>query len=183
MRRQALITLLLLPALALGGCGGEAPKKTAADDNAKMREYAKCMRANGVDMPDPSTDGRVEIKVTGGKTGEDKMKAAEGKCRRLMPNGGKPPKADAKQMAKMRAMSKCMRENGVPDFPDPGPDGGIMLKGRADGGKGGLDPQGSTFKKAEKICQKDGPQGPRLEVRDEGPGRTGGNDSSGEGEK
>ncbi|MFI0350435.1 hypothetical protein [Actinomadura sp. 9N407] len=181
MRRQALITLLLLPALALGGCGGEAPKK-AADDNAKMREYAKCMRANGVDMPDPSGDGRVEIRVTGGKSGEDKAKAAEGKCRHLMPNGGKPPKADPKLAAKMRAMSKCMRENGVPNFPDPGPDGGIHIKGRTSSGSG-IDPQSSTFKKAEKICQKDGPTGPRLEDKNEGPGSTRGNSTSGEGEK
>ncbi|MEW2357632.1 hypothetical protein [Spirillospora sp. NPDC029432] len=177
MRRHALIALLLLPALALGACGGggsggEGTKK-AADDGARMREYAKCMRANGVDMPDPSADGRVEVKVTGGKPGEDRLKAAEEKCRKLMPNGGKLPKPDAKRMAEARAMSKCMRENGVPDFPDPDPEtGGIQIKGRKGGG--GLDPGSATFRKADKICNKNG--GGRLESRHDdgdGPGLSG----------
>ncbi|MFB4314796.1 hypothetical protein [Actinomadura sp. 21ATH] len=178
MRRHALVALLLLPMLALGACGGGGSggdgTEKAAGDGEKMREYAKCMRANGADMPDPSADGRVEVKVSGGKAGEEKMKAAERKCRRLMPNGGEPRRPDAKQLAEMRAMSKCMRENGVPDFPDPDPEtGGIQIRGRKGGG--GIDPQSTAFKKADKICNKNG--GGRLDSkRDDGggPGLSGG---------
>jgi hypothetical protein len=56
-RRGALIALFLVPALALGGCGrgGDGTRQAATkSDNDKLREYAKCMRANGIDMPDPS---------------------------------------------------------------------------------------------------------------------------------
>jgi hypothetical protein len=172
MRRHALMALLLAPALALGACGdGDGTVRQAAkSDGDKLREYAKCMRANGVDMPDPS-DGKVEIRASGGRAGEDKMKAAEAKCRHLMPNGGKPPKADPEQMAKMREESKCMRENGVPGFPDPDPTtGGIQIKGE----KGGpLDPDSAAFKRAQKKCMSGGRKLDSNTGPDDGPGLSG----------
>jgi hypothetical protein len=109
--------------------------------------------------------------VRGGKPGEEKLKAAESKCRRLMPNGGKPPKPNPEQLAKMRNESKCMRENGVPAFPDPDPEtGGIQIKGE----KGGaLDPDSPAFKKAQKKCMAGGGKLSTKTGADDGPGLTG----------
>ncbi len=162
-RSVLLAAPLLVLALAMGACGGDSTGEeqagggnaTGTSDHEKQLAFAKCMRANGVDMPDPSADGKVEVRVSGGKPGEDKMKAAEAKCRHLMPNGGKPPKAKPEDLAKMREVAKCMRRNGVPAFPDPDPKtGGIQIQGGRGGG--GVDPQSSTFKKADKICNKGG---------------------------
>ncbi|WP_141576310.1 hypothetical protein [Actinomadura sp. WMMA1423] len=176
MRRQTLAVLALAPALALGtlGCGvldkDAKPAGTAkkAGDLEKMRKFAQCMRDNGVDMKDPSDDGRVEIHSSAqpGKDGpggpgkaprlNGKVEAAQKKCAHLMPNGGKPPKASPEDLAKMRAFAKCMRDNGITEFPDPEPDGGVKIQA---GGGTGLDPQSQTFKKAQKACSKYSPNG------------------------
>jgi hypothetical protein len=49
-----------------------------------------------------------------------------------------------------------MRDNGVPNFPDPDPNGGIQI----DGNKPGLDPNGTAFKAAQQACQKYQPTPP-----------------------
>ncbi|WP_242910209.1 hypothetical protein [Actinomadura terrae] len=170
MRRRTFAALALVPVLALGaqacggGDGGTGGKSTAkaVSDQERMRKYAQCMRDHGVEMDDPSGDGKLTMKMSAppgqGKDrsdgGSGPMDEAQRACRSLMPNGGKPPKPKPEEIAKQRAFSKCMRDNGVPRFPDPAPDGGILLKA----GKGtGLDPQSQTFKNAEKACRKYAP--------------------------
>ncbi|WP_202125550.1 hypothetical protein [Actinomadura physcomitrii] len=174
MKRNKLAMLALLPALALGlqGCGGKDGGGTGAasqkaSDEAKMRKFAQCMRDNGVDMEDPK-DGRVSIKVSakpsggGPGTTDSTVQAAQKKCAHLMPNGGKPSKPSAADLAKLRAFSKCMRDHGITAFPDPKPDGGMLLQA----GKGtGIDPQSQTFKAAEKACQKYQPGGGKGDTR------------------
>lgn len=70
--------------------GGE-PGKADPEQVEKLREYAKCMRANGVPgFPDPTGGG---LQIDGGKLGVDPQgatfKAAEEKCKNLLP--GRPP--------------------------------------------------------------------------------------------
>ena len=52
------------------------------------------------------------------------------------------------------AYAKCMRANGVPDFPDPDTDGRFMF----DEG-GSVNPESTAFKDADKKCQAYAPQG------------------------
>src|SRR5256885_9455313 len=47
--------------------------------------------------------------------------------------------------------SQCMRENGVKNFPDPQPDGGLLIKA---GPGTGIDPQSPAFKAAQEACKK-----------------------------
>ncbi|MFI0487312.1 hypothetical protein [Actinomadura sp. 9N215] len=172
MRRRTFAALALLPALTLGlpGCGGEGggagsgATAKAASDQQKMRDYAQCMRDNGVAMDDPTADGKITMRHSeppgkgkgGGPEGNDKMGAAQNKCRHLMPNGGKPEKPKPEEIAKMRAFSQCMRDNGIGEFPDPKPDGSMLLKAGKDTG---LDPESPKFKSAQKACAKFQPDG------------------------
>jgi len=142
-----------------------------ADDGdmaEKMRKFASCMREHGVDMPDPEVDdkGRVKVQIGGGGTtgggnppDKEKVEAAQRECQQYLPNGGEPPKMDAADVEKMRQFAKCMRENGIPDFPDPQPDGGM----RIEFGQGtGIDPNSQTFKDAQAKCEQymPAPRGP-----------------------
>ncbi|MFI7117195.1 hypothetical protein [Amycolatopsis sp. NPDC049868] len=147
MRKRPMAVLIAGAVFALvAGCGGggdggdkvasisSPPAAGAGDgkqadnvsDEDKMRNFAKCMREHGVDMPDPKTDGdgHGSISIEAGEAGRDesKMKAASDACRKLLPNGGeiKPPTPE--ELDKMRKEAKCMREHGV-DFPDPDPSG------------------------------------------------------------
>ncbi|WP_206785213.1 hypothetical protein [Amycolatopsis sp. MtRt-6] len=157
-------------ALLLGGCGAKpddgskvasisTPPKTggpAAADNSgksdedKMREFAKCMREHGVDMPDPKPagDGKGMIAVgpgEGGDTDRSKAEAAHNACKTLLPNGGEMKPPSAEELDKMRRQAKCMREHGV-DMPDPDPTG----KGAMRIGAPGDDPK--KFEEAAKAC-------------------------------
>nr|WP_221375412.1 hypothetical protein [Actinoplanes polyasparticus] len=132
--RRILVPLTVL-SLALAGCslpGRDAapvPSASPADEKSQLRAYAKCMRANGVDMPDPNGDGALGVPaMKAGSPELKKMDAAIEKCRDLIPGGagGEPQKVSAEDLERARALSKCMRENGMPDFPDPDPETGAV---------------------------------------------------------
>jgi hypothetical protein len=169
MRRQTFAVLAVAPILALGltacGTGKDPAAKAAASkssDLEAMRKFAQCMRQNGVDVPDPTGDGgRVNMRMSAkpGVDGTAKMKAAEAKCRHFQPNGGKPVKLNPKDLAKMRAMAKCMREHGV-DMPDPDENGRVTItRKKGEPAKGGADtnPDSPTFKAADKACRQYAP--------------------------
>jgi hypothetical protein len=74
--------------------------------------------------------------------------------------GSRPVNVDPAKLAKF---SQCMRAHGVPDFPDPGTNGGIVIHGdtggatgpagsSASGPPGDLNPNSPAFQKAQKAC-------------------------------
>ena len=168
MRKHRIIGLALGGALLLAGCGAKGddaskvasittPSSTgnAAADNSsgktdedKMRDFAKCMREHGVDMPDPKPgpDGKgMSIAIGGDGADQGKMEAAQNACKKLMPNGGEMKPPTAEELDKMRQQAKCMREHGI-DMPDPDPTG----KGATRMGGPGDDP--AKFEAAAKAC-------------------------------
>ncbi|GAA3192632.1 hypothetical protein [Nonomuraea roseoviolacea] len=68
---------------AVGKLNGKMDPK-ARDQALK---FAQCMREHGIDMKDPSTDGRIEISVRPG-TPEEKVEAAHKACKEFEPGGG-----------------------------------------------------------------------------------------------
>ncbi|GAA2112105.1 hypothetical protein [Actinomadura alba] len=175
MRRRKLALPAMIPMLVLGlsACGANgltgnaAPQSKKTDEITAMRNFAKCMRDNGVNMADPVQDGNggIRIEAKGGKgEGPEKHEAAEAKCRHLQPNGGEPPKLSAEQLAQAREHSKCMREHGI-NMPDPDEQGRVMVKRTAEPGSGGKserlgdDPDSQKFKDANKACRHLRPKG------------------------
>jgi len=168
--KHARTALAVIPLLALGlsACGtGIGPNASAtstakaASDHDKMIKFAQCMRANGVDMPDPEPGGGIKMTQKGGPGHEGEQKkfqAAQEKCRSLMPNGGRPPKLSPADVAKMREFATCMRAHGV-NMEDPGDDGLIRVKETAGPGKH-VDAQ-----VAQKACQKLMPE-PKLGAKE-----------------
>jgi hypothetical protein len=119
-------------------------------------KFAACMRKNGVpNFPDPNSSGTVSLGPGSGiNPSSPKFQAAQGACRKLLPNGGQPTPAQlAKMQAGALAFSKCMRAHGVTNFPDPTVGaGGIGIKIQA-GSKSGLNPNNPTFRAAQQACQ------------------------------
>ncbi|MEV4515104.1 hypothetical protein AB0K00_39860 [Dactylosporangium sp. NPDC049525] len=141
-------------ASASAGTGESRPDPVKDQEN--FLKYAQCMREHGVDMPDPQMDGGGIAMMIPEGTDKAKVDAANGECKQFLPNGGQPMKADPEMQEKMRQFAQCMRENGLPDFPDPSEDGGIRIDGNATG----VDPQSEAFKKAEAACKEFQPRGP-----------------------
>ena len=83
----AAVAALALGLVACGGSGGGAGADPAADKqkvhNAEVK-FAHCMRDEGVDFPDPSSDGRTSIRVGPG-TGIDpqEFEAAQKACEKF----------------------------------------------------------------------------------------------------
>jgi hypothetical protein len=104
-------------------------------DEDRNREFAKCMREHGVDVPDPEPgQGGITIK----ERDLEKVRPAQDACQHLLPNGGVPEKMDPEELDKARQQAKCLREHGIdvtePDPNNPGirpPDGVDQDKMRA----------------------------------------------------
>jgi len=165
MRTHFLIAAALT--LAVAGCGAEPSSNggSAADRETKMQDaalkYARCMRENGVDMPDPKMEGGG-IRMTSPKgVSPSKMGAADKACRKIL-EAVKPPEMSEAEQKEFRtaalANARCMREHGI-DFPDPtfGKNGEASVRiGRGSG----IDPESAKFKAAQKACESTMPKPP-----------------------
>jgi len=139
MPSSALRTPAVLAVVALIGAGcSQAPAgagDTAAANHEKAVKFAKCMRDNGVTgFPDPDASGTFTIDgvVNGSSLDPDSAawKKALGACKGLQPAGFTGGKRTAQQQAQVLKFAQCMRDNGVKDFPDPGPDDPIIDSNR-----------------------------------------------------
>ena len=81
------------------------------------------MRANGVtNFPDPQAGGGFAFHPSAGVVSSPGFREAQTKCAKFMPAGGPlspGPPPSAQTMALLRRIAVCMREHGVPQFPDP----------------------------------------------------------------
>jgi hypothetical protein len=176
MRPSGAIAVMLMLMVTLAGCaarnGGDGVatanngKPTATpssqpptnNEDAALK-YAQCMRQHGMSwFPDPKPDGRMTVEVPKGQD-KSKVDAAMEACKKYLPNGGNPEKMDPEALERARQMSKCMRDHGVPNFPDPNANGEIQL----DGSKLGMGPGDPKFDAAERACAQYAPNGARTE--------------------
>ena len=140
MSRRMLRPLAALALVALIGAGCSKTSAAGAGDNAaanhdKALKFAACMRDNGVKgFPDPDASGTFTIDgvVNGSSLDPDSAawKKALGACKDLQPAGFTGSKRTAQQQTQVLKFAQCMRDNGVKDFPDPGPDDPIIDSNR-----------------------------------------------------
>lgn len=119
-----------------------------------QRQWVKCLREQGFDLPDPDAKGRVDLRAPGApKKTDPKWSAAQNACAKYnlpVPEGVEDkPVLTAEEIAHKRAFAKCMRENGVADFPDPLPDG--QMPGRSN--QPVSEQQATAELRASQICQ------------------------------
>ena len=94
-----------------GGAQAHASKSASVDYAA----FEKCLREQGVDTEALRTGSGDMATI------EEASKA----CRQHLPDGGELPKLAPQEVEQLRAYAACMRRNGIPDFPDPAPDGAV----------------------------------------------------------
>lgn len=151
-------------ASANGGKGHSASPSASPsrrDTQEAMLKFAQCMREHGINMADPqvqssgSSSGPGSVRVLAAPGSDPaKAKAAQDACKQYMPNGGEAPKPDAQALEQLRKLAKCMREHGLPNFPDPDPNGGLMLNKDS-----GITPDDPKFKAAQEACKQFQPSG------------------------
>jgi hypothetical protein len=129
--RRPLVALATIAIAALiSACGSSAPASTGADHENGVK-FADCMRANGVSgFPDPGASGSLTLDgvVNGSSLNPNTpaWKRAIGACKDLEPAGftGSPRTTRGQGVA--LKFAECIRQNGVPDFPDPTPNGPLI---------------------------------------------------------
>jgi hypothetical protein len=96
-----------------GGGGGSNPA-----NQEQAAKFSECMRTNGVeDFPDPTAQGRFAY--GGISVAPTVWQKAVGACKNLQPGLFDGPGRTPEQQNAALKFAQCMRDNGVPDFPDP----------------------------------------------------------------
>ena len=164
MTRATFTALAAASVLGLAACGGgdEGEPEPSGADKARdgALAFARCMRENGVDMPDPRSDGSGRILIGPGPGGDGQarfdpsdptFRKADEACRKHLEAGFEEPGEE--EQAEMRdafvKYARCMREEGI-DLPDPDPGGGgfRMRLGDPDA----PDLESPAFKEADGRC-------------------------------
>ncbi|MDI6101061.1 hypothetical protein QLQ12_20825 [Actinoplanes sp. NEAU-A12] len=147
-RCLAAAMLVTLAACSTGTAGPPAPASSMseADLLAIGKELVQCMRDNGLpDIPDPYVEkNRLKLpdgeqKVMEEKYTEQQFDTAEQACQSVadkLPQGaiesgekeagGPPGPGDVEALTRF---AECIRQNGVPEWPDPAADGRFPLRG------------------------------------------------------
>lgn len=127
------LAALLVTVLISAGCSN-TPADTGSGTAAAREQgvkFAACMRDNGVKgFPDPDASGELTIDgvLNGSSLDPDSAawKRAIDACKDLEPPGFTGHKRSAEQQQSALKFAQCMRDNGVPDFPDPSPDAPLI---------------------------------------------------------
>lgn len=101
----------------------------SAQENGPLA-FSHCMRSQGVpNFPDPNSSGEFDKPTLSRLAASSSLyQAAQRACQHLLPNtdnGGPTPAAVQQAMSGMVRFARCMRSDGVRDWPDPmiGPHG------------------------------------------------------------
>jgi hypothetical protein len=126
-RPLAALAPVALISLICAGCGSNATSETGTAGSSgakkgltardKAVKFAECIRAHGVsDFPDPNAKNQFEYGVS---VTPAVWKKATTACNDLQPPGTLSAKRTTKQQSAALRFAKCIRDNGVKDFPDP----------------------------------------------------------------
>ena len=160
-----------IPTANDGGGGATADTPTASDNQGANATptpvneedatllYAQCIRDNGYpEFPDPIPGRGIMLRRDQGMSFNDpRMLAAMEACQDLRPPGmgggatigaGLGGQAFAQDEEARLAFAQCMRENGVPNFPDPSAGGGAVVIAP----DMGIDPNDPKFQTAVQTC-------------------------------
>lgn len=163
--RLSVVCAAICCTLAVAACGSSSKPKSASTGGAgSMLKLSECMRSHGVSgFPDPSTSqGQNAIGIDGYNFNlpsslnpqSPAFESAQKTCGNLIAGGSGPPRGFSPVKARQAALAhaECMRQHGVPDFPDPKVSANSQGITASSGGPG-IDPRSPAFQKAQKICQ------------------------------
>jgi hypothetical protein len=150
--------MLAIVGVLAAGCGDDAAggANSPADSESKARDaalkHAQCMREHGVDMPDPSFEAGGIRQAGPEDVPPAKLAEAEKACEKHL-DAIEPPELSEEEQEEFEkaalAHARCMREQGIENFPDPtfGGNGEARIR------LGGVDPEDPGFQEAEEACE------------------------------
>ena len=163
-RTRTTLLVAIMVGAGIGGCDAAAdpgPAPSASSNRQQLlalgQEWVQCMRDHGLTrMPDAQVnqDGYLQFPPQDGYQWKEELRNHPGiieACKsiedRYPPNAFRPRQQfSAADLPKLAEFAKCMRANGVADFPDPN------AKGEFDFGDD-QPPPGPVMDQAEQACK------------------------------
>lgn len=105
-----------------GGASSTPSVKPSTNGHEMALKFAQCMRENGVNMADPEPGKGIMMKFDQSTNRETVDKAMEA-CKEFRPAGGTGAGPGGQNGEALLKFAQCMRDNGVPAFPDPSGNG------------------------------------------------------------
>lgn len=115
-----------------GGESGGGSGEQASGDGEELYDWVECMGGEGIDLPEPTRDANGDLVISGdgvelgtqgqasfGEYSEEEFMAGTEVCGHPPLRSGMSEESLREEEERVLAMSECMRENGVEDFPDP----------------------------------------------------------------
>jgi hypothetical protein len=124
--------VMLATSALLAGCGsgGRQPSggtSAASQPDSSTIAIVRCYRAHGdPSFPDPvydPSDGRWHFGISPGSAPASTRQA----CQHLFPSVNSSPPVPQAQFEQLVRLAECIRQHGVPTWPDPSPDGAFGL--------------------------------------------------------
>jgi hypothetical protein len=150
--------------VALAACGssghpaGSAGRTQGASGRSQLEAVVQCLRAHGVpNFPDPvyePSDGRWHY----ADYRPDVPQSAQQACQHLTPSAGVSPPVPQAEFQALVRLAQCIRQHGVPTWPDPNPQGQFRL------GPQLLTKANPAENNAKRACQRYIPSGGINEV-------------------
>ena len=156
---RALVGLVMVATIS-GGCSS-APARTSNGNNSTHQgqaiKFAECMRVNGIkEFPDPNASGDFTIDAVANNSSLDTespaFTQALNECQDLQPAGFTGEKRTPNEQKAGLAFAQCIRDNGVPDFPDPTPDSPLVDTNRIPSAASGDEQAMAALNAAMKTC-------------------------------
>jgi hypothetical protein len=121
---------------------------TTAQRTRAWLDFAACMRAHGANLPDPSfdQDGNPQWSVSPKQQPQGTVTACQSYLQAVSA-GGTDQAPTAAELAQLTRFAQCVRQHGVPDFPDPDPRTGAFS---------GIDKTSPALQAAAQACQQYG---------------------------
>jgi hypothetical protein len=110
-------------AVGIAACGSVSVSGQASTNAASGIQFAQCMRANGV----PSFPDGPITPASGVNPNSPAFESAQAACKKYLPRYAPPPPTPPSVVRQELALARCMRANGVPNFPDPNAQGNIQF--------------------------------------------------------
>jgi hypothetical protein len=149
MKTRIALAVATLVAASVAGCSREAAPPDAGPTTSGLHAYAACLRANGhPEFPDPIPDDRGRWRMPEDAPQPDPVPATCAPIARGYKEqvAGDEERERAAEMPQRRAFAACMREHGVPGFPDPDSTGNFEWPE-------GQQPAESLLRPAEEACR------------------------------
>lgn len=149
---------MLAASAVLAGCGsgggsaGASATQGGGTPDTTISSLIACYRAHGdPSFPDPvydPSDGRWHFAISPNQAPASTRQA----CQRLMPNTTASPPVPQAQFQQLVRLAECIRQHGVPTWPDPDPDGAFGLPPS-------LQQKTPAYARAAQACQRYMPSG------------------------